>query len=212
MKYVKMLGLAAVAAMALMAFAGAGTASATVLCKTQLTTGCAAAGWDYSGTIEASIDPGSNARLETTGGLLRVTCTESTVTGSSSTGGGSSTETVSGTVATANLTWGGCGAEHPTATLEGGTLEVHHITGTDNGTLTGIGFKVTTTILGETCIFTAGAGSDLGTVTGGAMATMDLNGIVELVSSGSGSNCPATGRWTGNYTVTNPEPLYVATS
>jgi hypothetical protein len=34
MKYLKMLGLAAIAAMGLMAFLGASTASATVLCET----------------------------------------------------------------------------------------------------------------------------------------------------------------------------------
>ena len=64
MKYVKMLGLAAVAAMALMAFLGASSASATVLCKTHITSGCAAAGWDYAGPLEASLKPGTSAFLE----------------------------------------------------------------------------------------------------------------------------------------------------
>ncbi len=49
MKHVKLLGLIAVAAMALMALLGAGTASATVLCKT--TTDPCPAGETYSGTV-----------------------------------------------------------------------------------------------------------------------------------------------------------------
>lgn len=40
MKYLKMLSLAAVAAGALMAIVGVGTASATTLCENNTTTGC----------------------------------------------------------------------------------------------------------------------------------------------------------------------------
>src|SRR5215470_1129708 len=96
MKYVKMLGLAAVAAMGLMAFLGASTASATVACKTQLTANCHSSGWAYpAGTLwDASLEPGSTAILEaTSGGTLEDTCTESTVAGKQE-NTGSSSETI----------------------------------------------------------------------------------------------------------------------
>jgi hypothetical protein len=211
MKYLKMLGLAAVAAMALTAFLGASSASATVLCKTSLTTGCHAAGWAYpSGTtIDASVESGTKATLETLGGLIRDECSESTVKGSTTTTG-SSSETIKGTVETANLSFGGCTAT--TDVLEGGELEVHWIAGTDNGTLTAKKFQVTVVIGGESCIYGTGTtGTDLGTVTGGSMATIDVSATVTK-QAGSGANCTSTSNWTAKYTVTSPEPLTISES
>jgi hypothetical protein len=205
MKYVKMLGLAAVAAAALMAFIGASSASATALCKTN-NTPCPVE-WHYSiGTeIHASLDPETTAILKTTGGAIENTCNTSTVKGTTSTTGGSS-ETVKGSVAVAGLTFGGC--TNTTDVLEGGELEIHHIAGTMNGTLTAKGFKVTLVLAGVSCVYTAGAATDLGTVTGGTMATMDVNAGV---SKAEGSFlCPSTATWEAKYTVTSPEPLYVS--
>lgn len=203
MKYVKMLGLAAAAAMALMAFLGASSASATFFCKTAETTACAE-GWIYSaGTeIDASLEAGSSATLSNTSTSIEDTCTESTIKGSMSNSG--ITETVKINVTTANLTFGGCA--HTTDVLEGGELEVHAIAGTDNFTLTAKGFKVTMILAGVTCTYTAGASTDLGTLTSGSMATMDINGIVNK-SAGS-FLCPSTAIWEAAYTVTSPEPLY----
>lgn len=209
MKHLKTLGLAAVAAMALMAVAGAGTASATVLCKTAETTGCGAS-WDYPAgtTIDASLQPGTSAILEDTFGIHKHTCTESTIK-SVTANTGSSTETIAGSVTAANLTFGGCTTT--TDVINGGELEVHWISGTDNGTLTAKGFTITTVLAGETCVWTAGTGTDLGTLTGGPMAVFDINAVLTR-HQGSGANCPSSVRWTANYTVTSPEPLYVSTS
>ncbi len=126
-KYAKILGLAAVAAMALMAFVGTGTASATVLCKTNLTTGCAAAGQDYPAGTGIHATSESSGILETTGGVILDTCTGSTVKGKTSNTGSAST-TVSGPIE--ELAWGVC--RRTTNTLKLGSLEVHHIAGTDN--------------------------------------------------------------------------------
>jgi hypothetical protein len=210
MNQVKTLSLAAVAAMALMALLGPGTASATVLCKTAITTGCASAGWDYpSGTtIDASMDPGTKATLESTGGLIWDECTESTMKGTTA-NTGSSSETVKLTVETANLTFGGCTST--TDVLEGGELEWHWLTALLHGTPTGKLFKILAIIFGESCIFTFGTGTDLGTVTGGSMATFDFSAVVSR-AAGSGALCPSTANWTAKYTVTSPEPLYISGS
>jgi hypothetical protein len=214
MKHLKMLGLAVMAAMALMAFTGASTASATALCKTN-NTPCPIE-WHYNtGTeIHATLDPGTTAILKTTGGAIENTCSESTVAATTENTGGAE-ETVKAEVivrhtapVTTDLTFGGC--TNTTDVLEGGTLEIHHIAGTMNGTLTAKGFKVTILLAGVTCIYTAGAGIDLGTLTGGTMATMDVNAVVNK-SEGS-FLCPATAIWEAKYTVTKPEPLYVSES
>jgi hypothetical protein len=207
MKHVKMLGLAAGAAMVLMAFLGASSASATVLCKTN-NTPCLS-GWDYpQGTaIEASLDPQTSAILKTTGGSIENTCnTAALVAATSNTG--SASETVKGSVALENLFFGGC--INTTDVLEGGFLEIHHIAGTMNGTLTAKQFRITMNLGGVSCVYGATTGVDLGTVTGGAMATMDINGALPKVEGPI--LCPSTTVWEAKYTVTEPEPLYVAES
>ncbi len=207
MKYVKMLGLAAVAAMALMAFVGAGTASATVLCKTTLTTGCAAAGQDYPAGTKIHATSEGSAVLETTGGVVLDTCTGSTVKGKTSNTGGAS-ETVSGPIE--ELAWGAC--SRTTNTLKLGSLEVHHIAGTDNGTLTATGgIEVTILTIFGTCTFGTGANLDIGRVTGGAPATIDTDKTVVPKIAGNAA-CPAHGVWNANFIVTEPTPLYVAAS
>jgi hypothetical protein len=198
MKYIKMLGLAAVAAMALMAV-GAGTASATVLCETTTNTTTCGSAWDVpSGTsLEFSIKSGTTATLRDTSGFLNDTCTGSTVTGPTANTGSSST-TVTGTITQPNLTWSGC--TQTTATTAGGTLEIHHIAGTDNGTVTANGFKVTVLFpFNITCIFET-KNLDIGTLTEGKPATMDINAVVTSESK----NCPTTSKWEGTYVMTSP--------
>ncbi len=200
MKYIKMLGLAAVAAMALMAFAG--TASATVL-----ESGATKLG---AGTeISASLATGTSARLTTTEGTTLNTCTGSTISGKTSNAGGAS-ETVKGSVEAKNLTWSGC--NNTVDTIEGGELEIHHIAGTTNGTLTAKGFKVNVEIpfFGTTCTYTTGAGTHMGTLTGvsSGNATMDINAIVTTSSPG----CLSSARWVATYTVTKPSPFGVVAS
>jgi hypothetical protein len=200
MKYVKMLGLAAVAAAALMAFVGAGTASATVLCKEAKTSGCTN---DYaSGTsIEATLE--GSAEL-VAGGFIEDTCTGSTIKGkTSSTGGASST--VGGSASA--LTWSNCSLTTTTSKL--GTLEIHHITGTDNGTLTASGFEVTIAQIFGNCVYKSGTGNDLGTLKGGAPATISIS---TTVTGGGAFGCPSTATWTAAYTVTSPNPLYISAS
>lgn len=205
MKYLKMLGLAVMAAAALTAILGASSASASTLC-TATETPCSAAHKDKF--LHAVLEAGSSAYLIETGGTTAsplVTCTESTVTAESEETG-SSTETEKGLVK--NLSFGGC--NHTTNVIAGGTLEVHHIAGTDNGTVTSKEAKVTVSIIGVSCVYGSQNGLDIGELTGGLMATMDINAVVNLVEGGF--FCPKTAIWEGKYTVTEPEPLYVEPS
>jgi hypothetical protein len=214
MKYLKMLGLAAVAAMALMAFVGAGTASATKLCKNSTSTVVCSEPYGVGTEIKSKLT--GSAILETTGGTTLDTCTGGEVNGKIEKEG-SATATVSGK--NSAITWTGCSV--PTTTLATGELEIHakpelnskgELVDTDNGTLTASGAEVTvnTGFFGA-CVYGTGTGKDLGTLLGGSPATLAISTNVTLTKNESGL-CPSETKWTAEYTVTEPKPLYVSTS
>jgi hypothetical protein len=203
MKYVKMLGLAAVAAAALMAFIGAGTASATTLCKATDTPDCSLANTYAAGTtIHASLKPGTSARLFS-GSTTISTCTESTVHGK--------TTNTTATVIDGNiekLTFGKC--TEPATAVALGSLDIHWISGTHNGKVTGTANQVTVLAFGGiSCTYGTGAGTTLGTLTGGTQAVMHINATVSKTAGGF--LCPSTAGWQGEYIVTTPHTLYVTT-
>jgi hypothetical protein len=212
MKYVKMLGLAAVAAAALMAFVGASTASATVICGTAGTgsptgTTCPA-GWAYGAKTPIHAVNKGTVTLDTS--FKTVECTSSTVGGETS-NEGSATETVTGPEGT--LSFSGCNC--PTVTvIKAGTIEIHWIEGTHNGTLTSSGSKVTTIckapIFGFNvhCTYVTSK-TDLGTLTGGNPATFTASASIPVEEAESDSLCPEESKWTATYEVTNPKPLFV---
>jgi hypothetical protein len=215
MRYIKILGLAAVAAMALTAFLGAGSASATVLCKTTPVSGVCPTGWHYpeGTTIDATVD--GTVRL--VAGPIDNTCTTSTVKGKTE-NTGSASETVRGSIET--LTFTGCTC--PVTVIKNGSLEIHSIAGSNNGTLTGKNSEVTVSCSGVSCIYgTSATGTHLGTVTGSATdtgnATVDLGNLetgkgASLEKKGGSFLCPSTGEWTGHYWITEPHPLWTAAS
>jgi hypothetical protein len=183
MKYVKMLGLLAVAAAALMAFAG--TASATTVTSPE--------GTLYTGTIHAE---SSNSKLH--GSFITVECSGSTVHGKSLTHG--STATAEGAIN--ELTFSGC--NYPVTVKNAGTL-IAHATSKGNGTLTSTGAEITIhTNVGE-CVFTTSA-TDIGTLTGGTGAKLDIDSS-SIPRTGGSFFCGSSGEWTGNYTVTSPSYL-----
>src|SRR4051794_27011986 len=112
MKHLKMLGLAAVAAAALMAFAAAGSASAAVLCKTN-TNPCTSK-WTVGTKIEYSLKSGTSAIWKGTPGEVLKTCTNAKLTGEI-TNAGSSTEAVKAKV-TEN-SWSSCSVATTTVKL-----------------------------------------------------------------------------------------------
>ena len=203
MKYLKMLGLAAVAAMALTAFLGAGSASATVLCTTT-STPCGT-GWHVD-SIAASAE--GTVSLHSTGGGLEASCTvASSTTEKSATG--SATTTPVGILKKENLKWGpvGEGCSNTTDTVSGGELEIHWISGTDNGTVTAKGASVTVVLAGVSCTFGVGNGKSIGDPTGGAPAIMHVNVVVEKTAGSF--LCPSDSQWTGTYKITNHSAVYV---
>jgi hypothetical protein len=139
MKYVKMLGLVAAAAMALMTF-GAGTASATTLTRPT--------GTVYKGEVIASVEDlvmaeESFGTVTCTMGIVKVTpnlqSDTTTVTGSIST-------PTYGSPRVANEEESQCKNGATTINvLKRGSLELHAIAGTENGTLTSSGEEITTT-------------------------------------------------------------------
>jgi hypothetical protein len=203
MKYMKMLGLFAMAAAALMAFAGA--ASATELYSGATT--------QKVGTIlDFSLKSGTSALWKETSppsgeGNTLDTCTSSTVT-TEITNAGSATTTTTGR--NTGITWSGC--TWPTTTTKLGRLEVHWTSGV-NGTITAdteIGVKMNTFFFGE-CIYGPTAGTTLGTVAGGNPATFTANAVTEKLAE-SNFACPATALWTGTYVSTSPAQLEVKSS
>lgn len=131
MKYAKILGLALVAAAALIAFVGAGSASATVLCKNG-TSPCS----EIYGAGTTIKGKSTNAVL--TSNLATVACTESNTT-AEVTNQGSASTTVTGTITA--LSFSGCTASAGTVSCEVSVnnlpyhAEVHWTSGV-NGTLT----------------------------------------------------------------------------
>ena len=200
MKYLKMLGLAAVAAMALTALLGAGSASAQTLYK--YTTPSANDTIAVGTVLTSTLESGTSALLKDTLGGVNDTCTGSEVKGAV----GTNTTTDAGGAIT-SLTFTGC--SHTTDVLANGELEIKNIAGTTNGTVVSKNARVTikSTIFGISCTANTGAGTTIGTLTGAktstAQATMDINGVITL-ENGCGDST-----WTGSYLVTSPAGLTV---
>ena len=209
MKYIKMLGLAAVAASALMAFIGAGAASATVLCSATENNCAAGNKWPLGATLSFSLKKGSSAKLVDTEGTTLDTCTGSTV-GGEVTNAGNAVETVTGEVKT--LDWSGC--TFTTDTIQLSKLEGHYVE-KDTGTLTADGeFKVTiNTVLFGSCVYGVTAGTSLGNLTGGGKesATFVANAVAKRLS-GSSLACTETSKWTAEYVSTGSTSLFFAVS
>jgi hypothetical protein len=208
MRYLKIMGLAAIAATALMAFLGAGTASATVLCKTQMTEGCAASGWAYPvGTKGVASMVGSGI-METLSGETVITCGGSKAEETLQNEGGAAA-TVTGESNGKGITWSECTTT--VDVLSGGSGELHWIPGTDNGTVTAKGFEVTTSIFGTSCVYGLGSTmKDWGEVVGGAPGFMQINAVVPKISGSF--LCPNETRLTAKYINTEPAAGYVAAS
>jgi len=195
MKYVKILSLAAVAAMALMAFA-ASSASATALYNgaTKLTT---------PSTLDFSIPSGGSALLVDTSGNTLDKCTGSTVKGTLE-----KNEVALVTGTTTELTWTGC--TFTTKTLAPGKLTVEWTSGTNGTVKSDAQIEVTiNTVLFGSCIYGVANGTSLGTLTtfSSGAASFDANAVATRF--GTNAACPATSKWTGTYTSTEPVNLRV---
>jgi hypothetical protein len=207
MKYVKILGLAAVAAAALMAFVGAGTASATVLCSVTQTPCGAANIWPVGTVIDLSSEGTTKHKETGASGETLDTCKSSTIKGSTLNTGGSG---VPVSISISTLDWNEC--TWTTTTIENGGLSVEGpLTGTSHGTVkVNARFRVTISIpFFGSCVYGAEAGTSIGTITEGKPATFDGNAIFRRLS-GSSITCPETSNWSGSFTVTEPKETTLA--
>jgi hypothetical protein len=190
MKYVKMLGLAAVVAMTFIAFA-ASTASATVLCTD---TGCTAM-YEPGTGIEAT-----SSDIQVTSSFGTMTCTASEIAGAAlNTGEAEKTVNVS----VGFLDFNKCNGSF--TELAYGSLELHTITA-HKATLISKGIKVTTSLLGIHCVWGTGTGTTFGTVAGGETPTLILTATFEKLEGSA--FCGSTNVWEGTYTIHQPHALY----
>jgi hypothetical protein len=201
-----MLGLAAIAALGLMAFVGAGTASATTLS----TDAAGAIHYEVGTVIHIDLKSGTSDLLETTGGAEIATCTGSTLitkleSPAVETAGKKypSGTRISGSIET--LTWEGCNQTTDNVNL--GRLEIMQTTG-DAGTVVGKGTNVTLGVFGVSCTYGTGEGTTLGTISGGSAPVIVINAVLAR-SAGNTLLCPASGRWTAEYILTSPHELHV---
>lgn len=194
MKYLKTLGLAAVAAMALAAFAGAGTASATTVCTAGTTLSpCLSGQTPYSGKIVGKLKAGTEAVLA---GNLNVKCKESVVSGTTNSSGEGKIESATFTNCTTcpkvtSLTpWN---AKAVTGTAPNGTMLVENpVVHLENC----FGFAKCT----------ASAKSVTLDVIGGSPAKIIASNEPLTIS---GFGCGSSGTWTAEYEVTSPSSLYL---
>jgi hypothetical protein len=201
MKNLKGVVIAVAAVLAVLPAVGARTAPAAVLCKTT-TTPCSSAYLKGSG-FDAAL--ATTATLETTGGTTLATCTAGTLKGTLS-ARGAEAEAEAATVALGSFTLSGC--SNTTSVLKAGELSFPAIAGTDNGTVVARNTEVTFNgIFGASCVYGTGSGIELGTLVGGGSPTLKLNAFLSLVS-GNGL-CPSQARWTAEYNVAEPKPVYV---
>jgi hypothetical protein len=198
MKYVKMLGFAAIAAAALMAFAGAGTASATVLCSTTVETCPSAQRWPIT-TLNFSLLSGASLEWVNEGETLQ-TCKGASMK-MDMTNAGNSTSTVE--ASTTSPTFSQCTT--PNTFTKWGGVEIHRIGGTSNGTMTAageFGWTFNTVFFGS-CLYGWEKGGVIGTLLEGKPAVLELNTAIHKLS-GSAFACPENGTLKGSLTLTEP--------
>jgi hypothetical protein len=205
MKHIKMLGIAVVASLAVMGVAGVASASANaILCSTN-TNPCTGTKYGSGTKISAQLKSGTHATLTTS--ITNVTCTKSTVAGSTTNAEGH------GEIST--FTFSGCTSSNGTAcTVKAVNLNytaTAKASGGGNGTLTispkaGGGKPGASVECGSliNCTFTVSS-ITLG-VTGGNPATIVANN--ETLER-TGGLCPSTATWHATYEVTAPKPLFL---
>ena len=190
MKYLKMLGLMAVTAMALMGFAGSASAAGTLTAPT---------GTEYTGALSASLE--GSALLKA--GFAEITCTTSTVSGSVTT----NNEThAAGPISTVDFS--NCGSATVTTLNHNGTLTIKKATRAVSGT----GVEVTVALLGVSCVYGLGAGTTLGTADN--IEPSGTDGVTIVVSTrlnkiSGGFLCASEAEWTARYIVTTPKDAHI---
>jgi hypothetical protein len=192
MKYLKMLGLALIAAMTFSAIIGTAVASAAAL---------------YSGATKQGVgtkieSTGTNAVLKA--GFATIECGHLEMDGKVENAGGAGVP-VEG--AYNNLSFTECNATFHV--IKKGRFVKHHIAGTDDATLTWISPEFTVKLGGTSCTY-GGGSIDIGILTGGSPAKTVTSGSMTRVAGGFLCANPAS--FTASDTVTTPNPLHATAS
>jgi len=189
MKYIKILGLLAVAAAALMAFAG--SASATTVTTT---TGGAAATPKIHGVNE-----GGHVVLANS--IANIECSSTYESSVESHGAGVTDKGVF-------IAWlfTGCTNEWHVTIIALGSFETHWISG-HNGVVTISGLLFSATRFGVTCNYET-KNTSIGTVTGGSPATLDVSASIPIAAGSSFLCGSGNAKFSGSYVTTSA--LYVA--
>lgn len=202
MKYLKMLSLCVVAAIAAMAVIGAGTASATKLCSIN-SSPCPAGNTYGKGTaIKTQLVPGTSSVMSS--GFVTITCTENTMSGKTTNEGGAGA--VTGEIS--SVAWKNCTSNLGSCTASSlKTPWPAEVTGSGgNGTLTVQHPGGKFTCGGTTCEYEGSKASV--SVTGGNPAHAKASNI-SFSKIGGSFLCSSTASWSAEFEVTAPNPLFI---
>lgn len=196
MKHLKMLGLVAIAVLGLIAFVGAGTASATTLYTSSNLTNPYPAGT----TFDFTLVQGHSVTFTNGKGEELDTCSESTFEWKTASESGTP---LSGAIE--QLGFGGCTTT--TIPIALGSLQIEKV-GTNEGKVVGKGLQATIAIFGVTCTYGFGSGTTLGTITGGTAPVLLISGAT-LVKTAGGFLCPSTAGFDADYIITSPHAVFI---
>ena len=196
MKYVKMLGLLAIAVAGLMAFAGTAAASTATSPKGTVYTGI------YTAEVQGSV------KLD--GTFVTVQCNQSVIEGKVEKHG--SGIPTGGKISTMDFSE----CNYPVTVLKSGSLEAHQTGSKEfdaDGTVTSTGLELTIHTSVGTCTFTTnntdvGTGSLTSSDTTGGNATLDI-ATSKIPRTGGSFLCGSSGTLTGSYKVVTPSTLYI---
>ena len=192
MKYLKILGLAALAGGTLMAFVA--TSSATTLTSPTGTT--------YTGTVTIEEE-----EIAFDGAFTTIKCSESHIEFDVEQHGAN--VTVAGKVKTHSMS----GCNFAVTVKNPGIMEIHAVgTGTHRtGTLTSSGTEISIATSVGTCVFTTSS-THFGTITPtndtGGHATLDTESA-KLPRTGGSFLCGSSATMTGSHTISKPEKLWI---
>ena len=195
MTHPKMLGLLALAAAALMAFAG--VAHATVVTSP--------AGTTYTGEVKAELENGHGIlHSENAPTAFTIECNAASAGKVEKHGSG---VTAGGNLSSLTIT--NCTNGATIVVNKAGSVEVHSLGG-GNGTLTSSGAEITihVPILNIKCIYTTN-NTDVGTMTGGTPATVDINSAT-IPRTGGSAFCGTGAFVTGSFKFTTPASGFVS--
>lgn len=172
MKHLKMFGLATIAVLGLLALAGTGPASATIMCKNEACTETYSAG---TVTEERSI---GTIQFKS-GGTVFDECGESVIEGEVENAGSESTTPPS---KVQGESWDICSGT--TITVKKGVLEYHAIPKTFDGIVTGRGGEITFVHAGISCNYSTGNGVTVGKYVFGNPPSLIINAKLPKASGG----------------------------